>query len=286
MKKLILVILLFTMIGVNVNINYINANGVIRTNRNTKINEKLNIYSEAAVLMDMKTGKILYNKNIHEKLYPASTTKIMTAIVALENGGLDSVVTVGRDAANVEPTKIGLKTGERIKLKYLLYALMVDSANDAALAIADYVGGSVKNFARLMNKKAAAIGCRDTHFVNPNGLPDRHHYTSAYDLAIMTRYAMRNPTFRKLVSTVNYKIPATNKTSSISLINHNKMLYRTAYYYPGCIGVKTGYTVSSKHTLVSAAVRGNTKLIAVILKDPVSPYRGIITMFNYGFGTK
>lgn len=241
------------------------------------------VYSEAAVLMNMSTGRILFSKNMHEKLYPASTTKIMTAIVALKYGRLNSIVTVGRDAANAEPSKIGLKAGERIKLKYLLYALMVDSANDAAIAIADQIGGSVSGFAKMMNREAKALGCSDTHFVNPNGLPDRNHYTTAYDLAIMTKHAMGNSVFKKLVSTVHYTIPATNKTKAISITNHNKMLYHTAYYYSGCVGVKTGYTVSARHTLVSAAVRGRKKLLAVILKDNVSPYRGIINLFDYGF---
>lgn len=283
MKRIVIAIMLFVFIGVN----SLNASAFIGTHKTNSGNgTKLKVYSEAAILMDMKTGRILYDKNIHEKLYPASTTKIMTAIVALENGGLNSIVTAGKDAAAVEPSKIGLKAGEKIKLKYLLYALMVDSANDAAVAIADYVGGSVKGFAKLMNRKAQMLGCKDTHFANPNGLPDRSHYTSAYDLAIMTKYAMKNPVFKKLVSTVNYKIPATNKSNARSLTNHNKMLLHSPYYYPGCIGVKTGYTVASRHTLVSAAVRGNKRYIAVILKDTVSPYRGIISMFNYGFGVK
>lgn len=246
------------------------------------------INSEAAILMDLNTGKILYSKNIHEKLQPASTTKILTAIIALESGSLDRTVTVGKGPTLVEPTKIGLKLGEKIKLKYLLYALLVDSANDAAVAIAEYVGGSTANFAKIMNKKAKALGCTDSNFVNPNGLPNSKHLTTAYDLAMITKYAMKNSNFKTIVGTITYKIPATNKHASRSLINHNKMMLKsTDHYYSGCIGVKTGYTIASKHTLVSAAVRGKQKLLAIVLKDTAPyVYTDIITMFNYEFNKK
>lgn len=250
-----------------------------------KSNKILKINSEAAILMDLNSGKILYSKNMHEKLYPASTTKILTAIIAIESGSLDRIVTIGVNPPLVEPTKIGLKKGEKIRLRDLMYALLVDSANDSAVAIAEYIGGTEANFAKMMNNKARLLGCKDSHFVNPNGLNNNKHLTSAYDLAIITKYAMRNSTFRKMVSTKFYTIPATNKSKAISLTNHNKMILKsTSYYYPGCIGVKTGYTIASRHTLVSAAVRGNKRLLAVILKDQEVPYNDITRMLDYGFG--
>lgn len=249
-----------------------------------KSKSKLALNSEAAILMDLDTGALLYSKNIHERLYPASTTKILTAILTLESGSLDRIVTVGKNPPTVEPSKIDLKQGEKIQLRYLLYALLVDSANDAAVAIAEYIGGSEENFAKMMNAKAKLIGCRDSHFANPNGLPNRNHYTSAYDLAIITRYAMKNLTFRKVVATKSYIIPPTNMSQARSITNHNKMILpSSSYYYPGCIGVKTGYTIVSRHTLVSAAVRGNKRLLSVILKDSTPPYNDIEALFNYGF---
>jgi D-alanyl-D-alanine carboxypeptidase (penicillin-binding protein 5/6) len=263
------------------------AKGLTKTKSKAKPKPKkpIKLNSEAAILMDLNSGKILYSKNIHEKLYPASTTKILTAIIALESGSSNRIVTVGKNPTLAEPSKIGLKRGERISLRHLLYALMVDSANDAAIAIAEYIGGSQANFAKMMNKKAKLIGCKDSYFVNPNGLPNTKHKTSAYDLAIITKYAMKNSSFRKIVSTTAYTIPATNMAKSRNLINHNKMILKsTKYYYSGCIGVKTGYTVAVKQTLVSAAIKGKRQLIAVVLKGMESPYYDVTELFNYGFG--
>lgn len=248
--------------------------------------KKLKIDSKSAILIDMNTGKILYGKNIHERHYPASTTKILTTILALEKGSLSDTVKVGVDPTLVEPSKIYLKAGEKIKLKDLIYAALLPSANDAAVAIAEDIGGTVSGFANLMNKKAKAIGCVDSHFVTPNGLFNKNHYTSAYDMALIARYAMQNSIFRKIVSTKNYSISSTNKSKARNVINHNKMLYDKNYYYQGCIGIKTGYTSASNHTLVSAAKRGGRTLLAVILDDKSTPYSDVTTMLNYGFSLK
>lgn len=250
----------------------------------SKEKKNLSVTAEAAVLMDMKSGEFLYSKNMHKKLYPASTTKILTAIITLESGSLDRVVTVGHNPTLVEPSKIYLKEGEKIKLRYLLYGLLIESANDAAVAIAEYLGGSQAGFADMMNKKAKLLGCKDSHFANPNGLPNKNHYTSAYDLAIIAKYAMKNPSFRAIVARTSYTIPPTNKYKTRLITGHNKMMLKsTTYYYSGCIGVKTGYTGVARHTLVSAAVRGNKQLMTVVLKDNTTPYIDTINMLNYGF---
>jgi serine-type D-Ala-D-Ala carboxypeptidase (penicillin-binding protein 5/6) len=248
--------------------------------------KNLKLDSKSAILINLKTGKIIYGKNISQKHYPASTTKILTAIIALEKGKLSKTVVIGQRATLEEPSKINLKKGEKMKLKDLLYATLVYSANDAAEAVAEYIGGTRIGFAKLMNRKAKLLGCINSNFVNPNGLPDKNHYTTAYDLALISRYAMKNPVFRSIVATKAYKINATNKSSSRSIIGHNKMLEKSQYYYPGCTGVKTGYTLAANHTLVSSATRGNKQLLAVILDDTAVPYNDIIKMFNYGFSLK
>jgi serine-type D-Ala-D-Ala carboxypeptidase (penicillin-binding protein 5/6) len=255
----------------------------------TKLPKKtMNIHAEAAILMDMTSGKILYSKNMHEKLYPASTTKILTAIIALENGNLNSIVTIDKAPTLAEPSKINLKIGEKIELRQLLYALLVDSANDAAVAISEYIGGTESNFIKMMNKKAKQIGCKDSNFANPNGLPNKNHKTSAYDLALITKYAMQNSSFRIIDSRKTYTIPATNKSKARNLTNHNKMILQgSGHYYSGCIGGKTGYTAAARNTLVSVAARGSKQFIAIVLKDtPTYVYTDNITMFNYGFNAK
>jgi serine-type D-Ala-D-Ala carboxypeptidase (penicillin-binding protein 5/6) len=248
--------------------------------------KKLKLESKAAILINLKTGKIIYGKNILEKHYPAITTKILTAIIALEKGKLSKTVLVGQRPTMEEPSKINLKNGEKMKLKDLLYATLVYSANDAAEAVAEYIGGTREGFAILMNKKARLLGCRNSNFVNPNGLPNKNHYTTAYDLALISRYAMKNSNFRSIVSTKSYNIKATNKSPSRNILSHNKMMLKAQYYYPGCTGIKTGYTLAANHTLVSSATRGNKQLLAVILDDTSQPFNDAITMFNYGFSLK
>lgn len=249
-----------------------------------KSSKKIQVGSKAAMLVDLNTGKVLFQKDAHEKLGPASMTKILTAIIILERCKLNKVVTVKKDATLQPPSKIYLKNGEKITVNNLLYAMMLNSANDAAYALAEYAGGSVKNFAKMMNKKAKSIGCKDSNFVNPNGLYDKHHYTSAHDMALISKYAMKITKFRQIVDTKNYKIPSTNKSKARSLVNHNKMLLKSTYYYPGCTGIKTGYTIKSQHTLAVSCTKGKKKLLAVLLDNKVLCYKDAATLFNYGFG--
>jgi len=242
------------------------------------------IAGEAGVVMDARNGQVLYQKNGDLKLYPASTTKILTGIIALEKAELDDTVIVSKNAVRVEGTAIGLQKGEKIKLEALLYALLLNSANDAAVAIAEHVGGSVSNFAGMMNEKAEELGAANSHFVNPHGLTDPRHKTTARDLAVIARYAMKNKKFREIVATLNKEIkrgvPADKKPQTW-LYNHNRLLGR----YDGAIGVKTGYTTAAKLCIVGAARRDNRELIAVVLKSdtPNSLYSDVAALLDYGF---
>ena len=222
------------------------------------------VSASSVCLMDAKTGEVLFEKNMKEERGMASTTKIMTAIVALEHGNLDDTVTVSANAANTEGSSIWLSQGEQIKLSDLLYGLMLASGNDSAVAIAEHIGGSVDEFVRLMNEKAKEIGAEHTSFANSNGLTADGHYTTAYDLALITRYAMQNNTFREIVSTWQTTIPHEGAEWDRSLTNHNKLLN----LYDGCIGVKTGFTKAAGRCLVSAAERDGVILICVTLNDP------------------
>lgn len=219
------------------------------------------IVGEAAILINNTNGQVLYEKNAHQRMYPASTTKTLTAIIALENSTLSEKVTISKEACNVEGSAIGLQEGETIPMEDLLYALMLSSGNDAAIAIAQHIGGSVEHFVDLMNQKAAHLGATNSHFNNPNGLPDAEHYSTAYDLALISNYAMQNLEFRKIVSTEDNKIQRDHPEAQTNLSNHNKLLRR----YEGAIGIKTGYTTAAGQCLIAAAKRDNRELIAVVL---------------------
>ena len=241
--------------------------------------------AEAVVLMNAGNGQVLYQKNMGRHMFPASTTKILTAIVALEKGKLSDKVTVEREACLVDGSRIGLQEGERLTLEDLLYALMMASANDAADSIAVHLSGSTESFADLMNKKARSIGALNSNFTNSHGLTDPEHYTTAYDLALITRYAMQNPVFRKIVGTSIKKISRPDADRSIGppqedLWNHNRFLSR----YKGAIGVKTGYTVESGQCLVAAAEKNGRELITVLLNDQGSVlYEDAGLILDYGF---
>jgi serine-type D-Ala-D-Ala carboxypeptidase (penicillin-binding protein 5/6) len=240
----------------------------------------LSLSAECAVLIEAESGDVLYSKNADETRPMASTTKIMTAIIALEYEDLSHTVSVSKDAVGVTGSSIYLYEGEKLSLEELLYAMMLESANDAAAAIAIEVAQSVSAFAELMNEKAAALGLNDTNFTNPHGLYDENHYTTARNLAALTAYALKNDDFRSIVSTYKRIIPLNNYEGSRVLINHNKLLTR----YNGTIGVKTGYTIASGRCLVSAAERNGLTLIAVTLNAP-DDWNDHITMLDYGFNT-
>ncbi len=224
----------------------------------------VSLSAKSAVLICADTGEVLFEKNSRTRLPMASTTKIMTALVALECAELSETVTVSPLAAGIEGSSINLFAGEKIKLETLLYALMLESANDAAAAIAIYVAGSIEAFAEMMNEKAAELGLSDTHFTNPHGLYDESHYTSAYDLALIASHALKNEKFREIVSTYKISAPMTEGGASRLLVNHNKMLR----IYDGAIGVKTGFTKKSGRCLVSAAERDGAAYVAVTLSAP------------------
>jgi D-alanyl-D-alanine carboxypeptidase len=234
--------------------------------------------------MDLNTGQILYEKNINEKLAPASTTKILTALITLEKCKLDDKVVVGPKPPFEDGSKIYLLEGEEITVKDLLYGMMLESANDAALALAEYISGSSAEFAKLMNKRAVELGCNNSNFVNPNGLYEDNHYTTAYDLALIGKAAMENTTFREIVSTEYYEIKPTNKQVETRYIyNIDKLIRGTQYKYEGADGVKTGYTTKSKNTIVASATRGNQRILAVQLRSENDLYEDSIKLLDYGF---
>lgn len=252
--------------------------------------------SEASLLVEVSTGKILYEKNAYKKMYPASTTKILTAILVLENCELDDVATVSGTALSNIPegyVTCNLLIGEKMSIKDLLYALMVPSANDAAFVLAEHVGGSVEGFADMMNEKAEEIGCTGSHFVNPNGIHDEDHYTTAYDLYLIANYAMKNETFRDIVSTTKYTLPATNLYDSNDriLTTSNELLKKnsTNYYYEYAIGIKTGHTTEAGNCLVAESSKDGLEFISVVLNGGTTSsglnarYIDTINLFDYGY---
>ncbi len=238
----------------------------------------ISVSAQSAILIDAQSGKVLYEKSSDQVRPMASTTKIMTALVAIENFDLDKTVSIPKEATGIEGSSIYLCAGEKLTLRQLVYALMLSSANDAATAIAIYCAGSVESFAEKMNETANSLGLKSTHFDNPHGLDSESHYTTASDLAKLTAYAIKNPEFKKIVSTYRSEIPLGEDNKARLLVNHNKLL-RT---YEGAIGVKTGFTKKSGRCLVSAAERNGTVLIAVTLNAP-DDWRDHATMLDYGF---
>ena len=237
------------------------------------------ITAKAAILIDFKSGRILYKKNEDEKLPMASTTKIMTAIIALEKGNLEDVVTVSKKAVSIGGSKVPLVCNEKIKLRDLLYCLLLKSGNDAALAIAEHIGGNVNNFVIMMNNKAKEIGALNTNFRNPHGLDNNiyDHYTTVYDLAMIARYALNNPIFANIVSTKQITITSESQKNRI-INNTNRLLW----YYNGADGVKTGYTGKAGRCLVSSATRDNQKYIAVVLNSN-NVWKDSAALLDYAF---
>jgi len=233
--------------------------------------------AKSAILMDIN-GRILYEKNIHERMPMASTTKIMTAIVALEYGRLDDKITIPPEASGIEGSSIWLSSGETHTLEDLLYGLMLRSGNDAAIAIALHIGGTVEEFTDMMNSMARKIGAYNTHFVNPHGLHHNDHYTTAYDLALITAYGLKNPDFETIVSTKYHTIPWEGHDWDRAMKNKNKLLWS----FDGANGVKTGYTKKAGRCFVGSAKRDNLQLIAVVLNcGPM--FEESAALLNYGF---
>ncbi len=236
------------------------------------------ITAKAAIVMEASTGKVLCNKNAEERRYPASTTKIITLITALEYGKLDDIVTASDKAATTEGSSLWLASGEQLKLLDMLYGVMLISGNDATVAVAEHISGSVENFAKQMTLKAHAIGATNSNFTNTSGLPDEKHYTTAHDLAKITAYGYRNPLFNQIVSTQHKVIPWPGKDHDRDLYNENKMLW----LYDGANGVKTGYTDAAGRCLVSGAKRNGVQIVAVVL-DSERMWDDSIKLLDYGF---
>lgn len=247
------------------------------------------VTAPSAILIDAVSGKVLYEKNADEKHYPASTTKVMTGLLAVEHGKMDDVVTAGENVTHIEPgsSQIYLIPGEQLTMEQLLHALMLESANDAAIAIAEHISGSVEEFAKLMNKRAKELGATNTNFVNPNGLHNDNHYTTPRDLAMIAKYAMTLDKFRSVVKEVKYTIPKTNKQDERNYItNSNKLIWQTydKFRYEYATGIKTGYTVKAKQCLVGGAKKGDVELISVVMgAEGQNIYSDTVALFEYGF---
>lgn len=256
----------------------------------------LKVSAEAACVMDLQSGTVLYDKNMNKKEYPASITKIMTTLVAMDNSSLSETVKYDdRAYTNWESraSNIGIVDGEKLSMEDSLYAIMLASANEVCNGVGIHVAGSIDNFVAKMNEKAAELGCKNTHFVNPNGLWNKDHYTSPYDMALIGRAAMQNEDFRTIASTKYYDIGKSNKRKYIDpMANHHKMLNSgdmPKYAYKYCIGGKTGYTDKCRYTLVTFAKKGNMELVCVVMRVDGSPYMDTnaytdtTRLFNYCF---
>lgn len=244
------------------------------------------VSADSVVLMDATTGKILYEKNKNSAYPPASTTKIMTTLLVLENTNLDDIVTVSKNAEMADGSKIYIFEDEKISVKELLYGLILASANDCAIALAEHVSGSVENFATLMNEKAKSLGCTNTNFVNPNGLYDINHKTSAYDLALIMQELSKHAEYTEISTTPSYIMTPTNKCNEKRpLWNGNRLIHKNdSYYYEGCEGGKTGYTVQSKHSYIAVANRNGQKLIVSLVHDEKKTFfPDSRKLFDYGF---
>ena len=263
------------------------AAGGITTNSISGWPQASDISSEAAVVMENSTNTVLYSKNADEVLFPGSTVKIMTCLLALENAQLTDQVTMtatGVSGVTDGGASISSQVDEVFTVEQCLMALMLESANEMALGIGEEVSGSVKKFVELMNTRAAQLGCKNTHFNNPNGLPDPTHVTTASDMAKIAKAAWQNPLCRKFFTTDLYNIPPTNIFNETRyLLNHHKMMAGRDYAYDGVLGGKTGYTDAAGATLITYAKRGNMTLVAVVLNSVNGAWADTKSLLDYGF---
>ena len=247
------------------------------------------IYAESGILVDLDTQEILYSKNIDKQLYPASITKVMTTLVAIESSSPEEPVTFSQhalDSIEWDSSNIGCRLNETLTMEQCWYAMMLNSANEVCCGVAEHISGSIEAFVEKMNQKAAELGCTNTHFSNPNGLPDETHYTTAHDMALIANAAYQNETFRQVFSTRQYEIPPTPQyTETRYLYNHHKMMQPdTEYYYEGCLGGKTGYTETALNTLVTIASRNGKNLLCVTMRTQGRQvYTDTASLFDYGF---
>ena len=236
------------------------------------------VSATSACIIECDSGDVIYEKNSNKPMPMASTTKIMTAIVAIENAPMKKIITVSSEAVGIEGSSIYLCENERLTTEELLYALMLESANDAACALAIEIGGSVEGFVDMMNDKASSLGLRNTHFTNPHGLSDTEHYSTAQDLATLMAYCMKNETFAKITSTKKFSLDGSDDSYSRLLVNHNRLLGT----YDGITGGKTGYTKNAGRCLVTACKRNGVTLCAVTLNAP-DDWNDHKSMYSYGF---
>jgi D-alanyl-D-alanine carboxypeptidase (penicillin-binding protein 5/6) len=268
MRKLPIILLLFVSLGLI-------PVGILANNQNIP---KPWVNGRSVILIEVSTGKILYSKNPNQIMAPASTTKIMTGILGIEKGDLTKTVRVSASAASKSGSSMNLRKNEQLTLKDLLYGLLLSSGNDAATAIAEAIAGSESRFAQIMTKKARQLGLKHTQFQNASGLPAVNHYTTAYDLARIARYAIQNPVFAAIVQTKETVVPGPTPGETAKLVNHNKLLWE----YPYSTGIKTGYTRKAGKCLVASAKKQNVTLIAVVLKSGTM-YTDSRKLFEYGF---
>lgn len=279
-KKLLIIIISFVII-LNIFSCYSLANEDINS---------INITASSGILMDYNTGKILYDKDSQKRMYPASTTKIMTAILTLENCNLDDKAIVSYDAVFKVPsgyTNANLQIDEELSINDLLHVLLIPSANDAANVLAEHIAGSIESFASMMNTRAVELGCLGTHFTNPSGIHDENHYSTAYDLALMAKFAMKFDVFNEIVNIKKYTLPTSNKydkTDRIFTTTNHLILPNSKDYYEYATGLKTGFTNAAKNCLVSSAKKENMQLISVVLGcDTNAKFSDAKTLFEYGF---
>ncbi len=265
----------------------------IELNTQSSTSNEIEIFSKADILMDLSTGNVLYEKNSNEKLYPASTTKLMTAILTLENCQLTDVVTVDKKALNGIPrsyTVAALQANEQFTVDQLMHVLLIPSANDAANVLACHIAGSIDNFANMMNEKAKALGCKNTHFVNPSGVHNDDHYSTAYDMALIGKYAYQFDVIREFATITKYSLPNSPNGKERNFKATNTLITPgNKYYYDLATGLKTGYTDKAKSCIVATAEKDNKKLLCVVLGgDKNSDGKAqreldCINLFNYGF---
>lgn len=261
---------------------------ILAAARPARAEGELQLASQTAVLMDADTGVVLYEKNMHDTMYPASITKIMTAMLAIQHLEPEQVLTVSQTAVNAVPrtsSHISLQAGERLTVRDALYAIGMESANDAANVLAEAVSGSLEAFAEEMTRQAQTLGAMNTHFANANGLPDSQHFTTAYDMALITAAALKQEGLATYFSTVNYTFPATNLSPARSFSNKDRLLPGGQYYYEGVLMAKTGWTSSAQGTFAAVVKQGDTTLVAITLKSPLleDKYKDTHKLMDYGF---
>ncbi|MGL4740466.1 MAG: serine hydrolase [Sarcina sp.] len=245
------------------------------------------VTAEGMVLIDATTGNILADKNSKERFAPASTTKVMTALLTLENTKLTDVVTIGENPPFVDGSRIGLKEGDKYTVEHLLYSLLLESANDSAMALAEHISGSEEEFAKLMTKRAKELGATNTNFVNASGLPNDNHYTTAIDLALIMKKAIKYPEYIKISQVLTYELPASIIDGHTKWVNNSTTMYNpnNSNYFPELVAAKTGYTDVARSTYVAAAEKDDQMLISVLLKseNKITNFKDTKELMTYGF---